>query len=193
MTDGLVENALIDSVENRTNFLKVHNKTADKTLETEIKNSNFSYSKVYGGYRGTNAVNDSYEPSFVVYSKNKRGENIDFAILFRFAVKLCKEFYNCCVKKNQLSLELISSSKRRVHTAPGEKPYYVDKNGRPISHPGKNDTKYNRHEEELFTTSKCKKNNAQRFTADIEFESFRVQRLSNFETRQKQYGEIVLE
>lgn len=176
--EWLDKNALSDSVKNRINFLKIHNRNADKALEEEIKNHNFSYSKVYGGYNGTNGVSDSYELSFIIYAKNKNGENADFKILFKFAVKLCNEFY-----QNSVYVQ-----------PPGEKPYYVNDKGKPISRPGKNDIKYNRYEEEFFTTVKRKKNNAQRFTADIEFESFRVKRLSNFEKmRQKQYGEVVLE
>lgn len=94
---------------------------SDNELESEIKNSGYSYSRVYG-------VNDSYEPSFIVYCKDRNGELIDFEDLFNFGVKLCK------------------------------------------------------------------KNNSQRFMADIKFESLRVKRLSNFERmKAHQYGEIVLD
>src|SRR5574344_529550 len=94
---------------------------SDNELESEIKNSGYSYSRVYG-------VNDSYEPSFIVYCKDRNGELIDFEDLFDFGVKLCN------------------------------------------------------------------KNNSQRFTADIKFESLRVKRLSNFERmKARQYGEIVLD
>lgn len=94
---------------------------SDHELELEIKNSRYSYSRVYG-------VNDSYEPSFIVYCKDRNGELNDFEDLFDFGVKLCK------------------------------------------------------------------KNNSQRFTADIKFESLRVKRLSNFERmKARQYGEIVLD
>lgn len=94
---------------------------SDNELESEIKNSGYSYSRVYG-------VNDSYEPLFIVYCKDRNGELIDFEDLFNFGVKLCK------------------------------------------------------------------KNNSQRFTADIKFESLRVKRLSNFERmKARQYGEIILD
>ena len=94
---------------------------SDNELESEIKNSGYSYSRVY-------RVNDSYKPSFIVYCKDRNGELIDFEDLFNFGVKLCK------------------------------------------------------------------KNNSQRFTADIKFESLRVKRLSNFERmKARQYGEIVLD
>lgn len=144
---------------------------SDSELESEIKNSGYSYSRVYG-------VNDSYKPSFIVYCKDRNGELIDFEDLFEFGVKLCKKFF-----QNSVYIQ-----------PPGEKPYYVDKNGRAISRPGPNQIKYNRFEEEFFTTAKRKKNNSQRFTADIKFESLRVKRLSNFERmKARQYGEIVLD
>lgn len=57
---------------------------SDHELELEIKNSVYSYSRVYG-------VNDSYEPSFIVYCKDRNGELIDFEDLFEFGVKLCKK------------------------------------------------------------------------------------------------------
>lgn len=160
-----------DTEDSRKVFLKEYNKKSDRELELEIKNSGYSYSRVYG-------VNDSYEPSFIVYCKDRNGELIDFEDLFDFGVKLCKKFF-----QNSVYIQ-----------PPGEKPYYVDKNGRAISHPGPNQIKYNRFEEEFFTTVKRKKNNSQRFTADIKFESLRVKRLSNFERmKARQYGEIVLD
>lgn len=167
-----------DTEDSRKVFLKEYNKKSDCELESEIKNSGYSYSRVYGGYHGNNGVNDSYEPSFIVYCKDRNGELIDFEDLFDFGVKLCKKFF-----QNSVYIQ-----------PPGEKPYYVDKNGRAISRPGPNQTKYNRFEEEFFTTVKRKKNNSQRFTADIKFESLRVKRLSNFERmKARQYGEIVLD
>lgn len=57
---------------------------SDHELELEIKNSRYSYSRVYG-------VNDSYEPSFIVYCKDRNGELNDFEDLFDFGVKLCKK------------------------------------------------------------------------------------------------------
>lgn len=167
-----------DTEDSRKVFLKEYNKKSDRELELEIKNSGYSYSRVYGGYHGNNGVNDSYEPSFIVYCKDRNGELIDFEDLFNFGVKLCKKFF-----QNSVYIQ-----------PPGDKPYYVDKNGRAISHPGPNQIKYNRFEEEFFTTVKRKKNNSQRFMADIKFESLRVKRLSNFERmKARQYGEIVLD
>lgn len=171
-------NALNDSDEHRKFFLNIHNKNGDVELENDIKKYGLSYSKVYDGYHGNNGVIDSYEPSFVVYSKDKNGNLIDFNILFDFAIKMCKKYF-----QNSVYIQ-----------PPNKKPYYVNKNGIPISKPGKKETTYNRLDSENYTTIKRKKNNSQRFSADIEFESFRVKHLTNFEKmRQKQYGEVILE
>ena len=175
----LDENDLDDSKSNRDEFLTNRNARADKQLEKDIQARKYSYSKVFGGYHGTNDVKDSYEPSFVVYTKDRSGNDTDFDELFDFAVAMCKKYCQDSVYIQE----------------PGRKPFYVDCNGVQISHPGPNSFKFNRDSETFFTTTKRKKDHPDKFTADIQFdESLRIAHPTSVADRMRrtQLGEVIL-
>lgn len=90
---------------------------SDNELESEIKNSGYSYSRVYG-------VNDSYEPLFIVYCKDRNGELIDFEDLFKFGVKLCKnnnsQRFTADIKFESLRVKRLSNFERMKARQYGE-------------------------------------------------------------------------
>lgn len=160
-------------------WLKMRNNAAQKALLDDIKKTGLSYTPVYGGYHGTDGVSDSYEPSFIVYTKDKRGEDVPFEWLYNKALRWCGEF-------NQDSVYV---------QPPGEAPVYLDKNGNQSNSDSTKDFKYNRDEEEYYTTTKRKTTRPQRFTADIRFESYYRKGVSSYveRMRRSQSGEFFLD
>ena len=142
------------SVEN--NWLKERNKKAYEQLYQIIRSSEFSFSKVYGGYNGKDGVNASYEASFIIYSVNRKGEQVPFENLFELGKKLCGLF-----KQEAFYAQ-----------APGQAPNYYDSDGNKVNESSTKNVKLNRFGETFFTTAKPKKGaNVQRFTSDIIFEN----------------------
>lgn len=133
-------------------WLKERNKKSYKQLYQIIRSSGFSFSKVYGGYNGEEGINAMYEASFIVYSVNRKGEQVPFEELFDLGKKLCGLF-----KQEAFYAQ-----------APGQAPNYYDLKGN-ITHSGfTKNMKLNRFDEKYFITANSKKSaDAQRFTADI--------------------------
>lgn len=182
----LNNNEFEDNSFNSQLFLVQRNKEKYKELYNLIKSSPYSYSQVYGGFKGSDDVIATYEPSFIIYCVNRNGEQLDFKELFEFGKTLCKKF-------NQESF---------FSQAPNDTPNYYDCNGVKQNETSSNFVKFNR-DEMFFTTAKKKKNNPQKFTSDIVFENKHKQfifehytKLSGIEYTQKikrtQAGEFLL-
>ena len=167
------------SEETAKTWLRNRNKDAQAELVKNIKETGLSYTPVYGGYHGTDKVVDDFEPSFIVYTKDKSGNDVPFNIVYQKALEWCGKF-------NQDSVYV---------QAPGDVPRYLDKDGKQTnSHSSKN-FKYNRENEEYYTTTKRDKTKPQRFTADIRFESFFRKGVSSYTERMRrsQSGEFFLD
>lgn len=163
-------------------WLNERNKQAEADLKKILKASPFAYSPVYGGYHGTDSVVDSFEPSYIVYAhgKNYSTDYEPFDKLYKFALELCKKY-----KQDSVYIQ-----------PPHEAPYYVNGDGQTVSSKSSKNFKVNDDSQEFFTTSKRKKNNPQKFTADIQFESlYRGSSPSTYFDRMKrrQGGEVFLD
>ena len=93
----------------------INRKRVDEIIPL-IKQSGFSYTPVYGGFienKGKPGQETVYERSFVIYSQNRDGENMDFKKLYDFGIALAKKF-------NQDSF---------LCKAPNENPKYIPQNG----------------------------------------------------------------
>lgn len=176
--DWLKKNNVEDSDKHRSLFLKKkRNADADKQLEMEIKMHGYSFSRVFGGYKDLDANTDHYEPSFIVYATTKAGKQIDFDELEEFAIRMCKKFMQDSVYVQR----------------PGESPVYLDMNGNQMNNNSSKKMKFNDANAEFFTTTKRKKINDKKFTADIKFENFYTESASIFEIRRRSsYGEVFL-
>lgn len=139
-------------------WLRRRNKAADKQLRKDIQDAGFSYTPVFGGYRMKETGEESHEPSYVVYCYNRQGQQLDFQDLLRFGLKMC-------LKYSQESIYV---------QAPGEPPVYLDYNGNQVNTSSSDNFKFNRDQEEYFTTTSRDKNSPQRFTADIVFENMYI-------------------
>lgn len=92
------------------------NKNRVKSMIEDIKQSGFSYTPTYGGFKenlGTDQETTVYERSFIVYNKDKRGNNCDFNELFNFGIEMCHKY-------NQDSF---------LVQAAGENPKYIKQDG----------------------------------------------------------------
>lgn len=136
-------------------WLRKRNAISDATLKNEIKAAGYSYTPVYGGYHGNELgpTTDTYEPSYVVYSYDREGQLRDFEQLKEFGILMCRKF-----KQESVYVQ-----------APGEPPVYLDGNGDQISSNSSDSFKFNRDQEQFYTTTKRDKSSPQRFTADIRF------------------------
>lgn len=173
----LQENNLTDSEELRDKWLTNRNKQAYKSLYDVVRKSNYSYSQVYGGFKGTDNVTAKYEPLFLIYSVDRQGNQLPFDELFELGKKLCLDF-----KQESFFAQ-----------APGQAPNYYGADGEKQNATSSKFVKFNRENEPYFTTAKKEKgDNAQRFTSDIIFEHYakefgidyinRIQRTQNGET-----------
>ena len=167
------------SEETASMWLRHRNKEAEKALKNAIEGSGLSYTPVYGGYHGEDGVVDSYEPSFIVYAKGRNGEDVPFNYVYNKALQWCGDF-----------------SQESVYVqAPGEAPVYLDKDGNQSNSSSSKNFKYNRDKEMFYTTTKRKSTNPQRFTADIQFESYYRKGISSYTDRMRrsQSGEFFLD
>lgn len=92
------------------------NKERVKEMINDIKQSGFSYTPTYGGFienLGTKNETHVYERSFIVYNKDKKGNNRDFKDLFDFGMAMCKKY-------NQDSF---------LVQAPNDTPKYIKQDG----------------------------------------------------------------
>ncbi len=92
------------------------NRKCVKSMISDIKESGFSYTPTYGGFKeniGTDQETTVYERSFIVYNKDKRGNNGDFKELFNFGIRMCRKY-------NQDSI---------LVQAPGDNAKYIKQDG----------------------------------------------------------------
>lgn len=139
-------------------WLRQRNKKADEKLEKTLRSSEnkFSFSPIFGGYKGTDGVTDNFEPSYIIYNFTKKGERVeDFEELKAFAIKMCAVYKQDSVLIN----------------APNETPNYYDADGNKVNSSSTNKIIFNDTSQECFSTNKRDKTNPQRFTADINFEN----------------------
>ena len=173
---GIDSDALYDEEQY---WLRRRNAHADKQLKSDINSAGFSYTPVYGGYHGQDSVVDSYEPSYVVYCYDRNGQQRDFQDLLQFALQMCRKY-----------------SQESVYVqAPGEPPVYMDADGNQMNSSSSDNFKFNRNQEEFFTTTKRDKSDPQRFTADIQFESLYIPlRPADYNEKQRRLksGEYIL-
>lgn len=140
------------------NWLTRRNRAADKQLRKDIQEAGFSFTPVFGGYKMKETGEESHEPSYVVYCYNRKGQQLDFQDLLKFGLKMC-------LKYSQESIYV---------QAPGKPPVYLDYNGNQINTSSSDKFKFNRDQEEYFTTTSRDKSHPQRFTADIVFENMYI-------------------
>lgn len=167
------------SEETADNWLKSRNNAAQASLLKNIKQTGLSYTPVYGGYHGKDSVVDSYEPSFIVYTKDKQGNDVPFSAVYDKALEWCGDY-----KQESVYVQ-----------APGKAPVYLDCNGNRCDSSSTKNFKYNRDDEEFYTTTKRKSTNPKRFTADINFESYFRKGVSSYTDRMRrsQSGEFFLD
>ena len=92
------------------------NRKRVKSMVNDIKQSGFSYTPTYGGFIenvGSDNETNVYERSFIVYNKDKRGNNLNFGDLYKFGLEMCRKY-------NQDSF---------LVQAPNENPKYVTQDG----------------------------------------------------------------
>lgn len=157
------QNGYIIISANRSNEDEERNVSKTKELYRQIYKSGFSFLPVYGGYRGTDGVEDDYEPSFIVFNYNKKGDAMDFNDLYKLGLKWCEEY-----GQNAFTVK-----------APGESPKHIDRNGNKINDYESLDYWKNDPNQAFFTslTSKEKtdpKKPSRRFTLDIGYEDQKV-------------------
>lgn len=151
-------NANPDEEDTQAFWLKKRNKEADERLHLKLKSSPYSFTPVFGGYKGTDGVTDNFEPSYIVYNHAKGDANayLNFNKLRKYATELAKEFKQDAVY---------------IQEPDNKPPYYTDAEGNKISKTSTDGFKLNRSQEEYFTATKRDTSNPQRFTADIQFEN----------------------
>ena len=98
---------------NRTDMPQQENNENTRSLIQDIRATGHSYLPVYGGYKGSDGVVDKFEPSFVVFNYDRKGEKTDFSDLEKFAVEMCGKYRQDSV----------------LVVRPGEKALYLDKDG----------------------------------------------------------------
>lgn len=192
------ENREIDDKSNMDFWLSKRNREEDERLKTQLKSSEYAFSPVFGGYKGSDGVTDNFEPSYIVYCHSK-GDNkayLNFDKLFEFGIEITKRY-----KQDSFYCQ-----------RPDEAPIWVGQNGEKLNSSETKNFKVNDYQNEFFTTSKRKKrtsygykdkegNNTmetppQRFTADIQFESmYRKSGPSTYFERMKRMklGEVFLD
>lgn len=160
-------------------WLKRRNARKDQELRKDIQEAGYSYTPVYGGYKGRDDVQSSYEPSYIVYNYYTDGHPGDFDDLKQFACDMCGKYGQDSVYVQ----------------APGEAPNYLDRNGNQVNRTSSKNFKFNRDQEEYFTTTSRDKANPQQFTADIQFESVCINlRPADYNERMRRdkQGEFIL-
>lgn len=134
-------NGLASISANRSDDTAEQNEINTRNLIGDLKRSGFSYLPVYGGYRGTDGVEDDYEPSFVVFNYDINGNATDFNNLMAFAVEMCGKY-------NQDSVLI---------KAPNKNPIYVNRNGEKVNSTESGQVWKNDPKQAFFTSLKDKK------------------------------------
>lgn len=157
------KNGLVIISANRSDNDNETNNHQTRELIADIKASGFSYFPVYGGYRGTDDVIDSFEPSFVVVNYDRNGKESNFEELQQFGIDMCKKYGQDSV----------------LIQAPNQAPNYIDKNGEQVNTTSSKDVIKNDPTQEYFSSLIKTKNidnenpqRMKRWTYDIRFECF---------------------
>lgn len=139
-------------------WLRRRNKAADNALRRDIQAAGFSYTPNYGGYRMQETGEQTFEPSYIVYCYDAKGQPRDFQDLLDFGLKMC-------LKYSQESIYV---------KAPGKPPVYLDYNGNQTNSTSTDNFRFNGDDEEYFSKIKRKKARSPQFTADINFNEMYV-------------------
>ena len=142
----------------RRDWLRRRNKAADNALRRDIQAAGFSYTPNYGGYRMQETGEQTFEPSYIVYCYDAKGQPRDFQDLLDFGLKMC-------LKYSQESIYV---------KAPGKPPVYLDYNGNQTNSTSTDSFRFNGDDEEYFSKIKRKKARSPQFTADINFNEMYV-------------------
>lgn len=170
---------------NRSDKSNEENNKATKSLINDLKNSNYGYYPVYGGYHGTDGVVDEYEPSFIVFNYNRNGEATDFSDLKLFALQMCGKYMQNSV--------LIKE--------PSNPPYYANAEGDIVGKANDNSVDTNNADAEYYTSLIKSKSldyqnpdRLKRFTYPIQFECYcnpNPVTINELRQRKDGYGEII--
>lgn len=113
------------------------NRIRIKQMIEDIKKSGFSYTPTYGGFienAGTEQETNVYERSFIIYNKDRNGNNLNFKDLYELGLNLCRKY-------NQDSF---------LVQAPGENPKYITQDGK-VDFEFKNGNVFNDISQQYFT------------------------------------------
>ena len=110
-------NGMVNISANRSNMSQEINDENTKSLISDLRQSGFSFLPTYGGYRGTDGVEDDYEPSFVVFNYDTKGNARNFKDLKQFALAMCGKYSQDSV----------------LVKAPKQAPVWLDKDGNKIN------------------------------------------------------------
>lgn len=135
------DNGMINIRANNSKKSQEYNDEQTKNLIRDLKQSGYSYLPTYGSYRSPDTgVEDDYEPSFVVFNYDTKGNPLDFEKLRQFGIYLCGKYDQDSV----------------LIKAPGENPIYVDRNGNKYNSTESNKVWKNDPTQEYFTSFKSK-------------------------------------
>lgn len=126
---------------NRSNEDSEYNERRTKELIADLKKSGYRYLPVYGGYVGSDGVEDDYEPSFVVFPySTKSNEFTDFEPFKDFLIELCGKYVQDSV----------------LITAPDDDPKYFDALGHQVNKSSSKNLTLNDPTQMFFTSFKNK-------------------------------------
>lgn len=183
------DNGLKDNLETQLKWLRQRNKACDKQLSEFLRGggSNWSFSPVFGGYHGTDNVMDDFEPSYIIYNYDRSGKPFkSFDGLYKLALDICAKY-----KQDSVLI-----------CEPGKAPNHVDRHGNIKNDASSKKYKFNRDDEEYYTTTKRDKglvngqsdrwHAPQRFTSDIIYHQTGPSSY-NESMRRRQEGEYFLD
>lgn len=133
---------------NRSDRDSDYNETATARLLKDIQSKGYRYIPVYGGYVGTDGVEDDYEPSFIVFPyraghsvmASSEPELEDFEVFEDYMLSLCGKYL-------QDSILIVR---------PGEPPCYFDRTGKIVSSTSSSRLVANDPRQAFFTSYKPK-------------------------------------
>lgn len=171
---------------NRSDKSNEENNKNTKSLIADLKKSNYGYFPVYGGYRGTDNMIDTFEPSFIVFNHNKYGEQCEFSDLKLLAIMLCGKYGQDSVMIKE----------------PNSRPYYINREGDIVGKAVDDNVELNNPNNEYYTSLIKSKNldyqnpnRLKRFSYNMEFECYanpNPNTLNELRRRGEGYGEIML-
>jgi hypothetical protein len=134
------DNGMVNISANRSDMPQDINDENTKSLIRDLRQSGYSYLPTYGGYRAENGVEDNYEPSFVVFNYDAKGNVRNFDDLKQFALAMCSKYDQDSV----------------LVKAPQQSPVWLDRNGNKANARESNRYWKNNPKQEYFTSFKSK-------------------------------------